>query len=541
MSNPLSGGASSTGYNSCMTIPSERVAVIKTQQDYIKYVNKFVPDTGIIFLNGHVIQTWLALNKNNVATSKRIHQILTAKGHECTATAIGTNITRLNRELQIYKKSIHKNWHKIKELLNLPFKVPVLKKKATILEAVISQENVETPKDAQEMQLKRDCEKCPVLRKTFMQTIFDLKSKLRASKKIIRDMSKRFDVKRVNQNLKRNAATRDKLRHEKFVLRKENLKLKKKMDYLKAKLEAAPQQEKKTVKAEYSIKKEKTIITLKNQMKEKEEVIKSLDWQVCSLTNSLKELEAQSMSRKIGDSDMEPKRKKYNASIRKCMYMCLSNQVPIHKSGLIIEFVSRELCGIQMSSVPGPSTASLMAYEMGVISDLQIGELLFQAQDGTATISWDATTKDGCHVNECHVAVGGQQLTMKLASLASGKTDSYVKQITQSLQNLATTFAVYKKLQQQVVMFKFKNCLASTLTDRAAVNHCISKELSEFLGAELVELNCHVHPLDGLASQARKILKKHDEDCNITSALYGCEGKAANLLYSISKLRWVLA
>lgn len=181
------------------------------------------------FLNGHVVQLWHAQNKHNVSTSKRIHEILTAKGHECTAIGINSTSVRLNRELQVYKKNINKNWSKIKEILNMPFKIPVVKKKETILEAV-SLKNLENAKVAQEMQLKKDCSKCPILQKTLMKTITDLKAKFRDSKRIVREISKRFDVKRVNQNLKRNVATRDKLRHEKFALRKENLKLKKKLN-----------------------------------------------------------------------------------------------------------------------------------------------------------------------------------------------------------------------------------------------------------------------------------------------------------------------
>ena len=79
----------------------------------------------------------------------------------------------------------------------------------------------------------------------------------------------------------------------------------------------------------------------------------------------------------------------------------------------------------------------------------------------------------------------------------------------------------------------FKN----TLSDRAPVNHCVSQELSQMLNKALVELHCSLHPMDGCGVVARKILIKFDENLAITSQIRGTEGKAANLMYAVSKLR----
>ena len=43
----------------------------------------------------------------------------------------------------------------------------------------------------------------------------------------------------------------------------------------------------------------------------------------------------------------------------------------------VIEGVSRELACLKTSSLPDPSTVSYCAYELGVLSDLQVGEIMY--------------------------------------------------------------------------------------------------------------------------------------------------------------------
>ena len=78
----------------------------------------------------------------------------------------------------------------------------------------------------------------------------------------------------------------------------------------------------------------------------------------------------------------------------------------------------------------------------------------------------------------------------------------------------------------------------STLSDRAVVNHCVRVQLEQRLNSELLELNCNVHPLDGLASEARKTLKKVDSKYEIKSTLYENDCCAANVTYGLSKMRY---
>ena len=80
--------------------------------------------------------------------------------------------------------------------------------------------------------------------------------------------------------------------------------------------------------------------------------------------------------------------------------------------------------------------------------------------------------------------------------------------------------------------------LGSTIGDRVAVNHCVTEELCGVFGKQLYELNCNLHPLDGVSLAARKALSAHDKVTKITSSIYGFECKAANLVRAVSKLRY---
>ncbi|XP_065656749.1 uncharacterized protein LOC136082111 [Hydra vulgaris] len=178
-----------------------------------------------------------------------------------------------------------------------------------------------------------------------------------------------------------------------------------------------------------------------------------------------------------------------------------------------------------------------MAYELGVISDIQVAEHLYYSTSAVATLSWDATTKAGVHVNECHIATSGRQLTIQISELAGGKSGDYMVQLVNSFQGIASTYSKFTGIQQHIILNKFRNTFESTLTDRAKVNHCINQQLSDMFCKPLTELNCNVHPLDGLATEARKILRKLDTSYNVTSQVYGNECHAANMLNAVSKLK----
>ena len=63
-------------------------------------------------------------------------------------------------------------------------------------------------------------------------------------------------------------------------------------------------------------------------------------------------------------------------------------------------------------------------------------------------------------------------------------------------------------------------------------------QLQNIFHIPILELNCNVHPLDSLASAARKVLSQHDKDVEFKGYVFGKCGSAANVIMALSKLRF---
>lgn len=75
------------------------------------------------------------------------------------------------------------------------------------------------------------------------------------------------------------------------------------------------------------------------------------------------------------------------------------------------------------------------------------------------------------------------------------------------------------------------------MTDRAAVNHATIVRLENTWEIHLNELNCHLHPLDTIASSSRSALKEAEPRVPIKK-LFGTECMAVQLVLSINKFRF---
>ena len=58
------------------------------------------------------------------------------------------------------------------------------------------------------------------------------------------------------------------------------------------------------------------------------------------------------------------------------------------------------------------------------------------------------------------------------------------------------------------------------------------------MDVELLELNCNVHPLDGIAKKCTNILKNYDAEMAIKSDTFGRDGCVVKLIYGITKMRY---
>ena len=58
------------------------------------------------------------------------------------------------------------------------------------------------------------------------------------------------------------------------------------------------------------------------------------------------------------------------------------------------------------------------------------------------------------------------------------------------------------------------------------------------MDVELLELNCKVHPLDGIAKKCTNILKNYDAEMAIKSDAFGTDCCVVNSIYGITKMRY---
>ncbi|CAL1529534.1 unnamed protein product, partial [Lymnaea stagnalis] len=81
--------------------------------------------------------------------------------------------------------------------------------------------------------------------------------------------------------------------------------------------------------------------------------------------------------------------------------------------------------------------------------------------------------------------------------------------------------------------------IKSTMSDRAKVNHCVVERLEHDLQTQLIQLNCNLNPLDGLAHAARDCLQKLETEWRRKSSGYKQNGGiVANLIHCFSKMRY---
>ena len=68
---------------------------------------------------------------------------------------------------------------------------------------------------------------------------------------------------------------------------------------------------------------------------------------------------------------------KDSTACRKVVYTCLEYQVPLTSIGPVVTAAIQELGGQIIDHLPDPSSISYFTYELGIISYLQVGEIIY--------------------------------------------------------------------------------------------------------------------------------------------------------------------
>ena len=177
----------------------------------------------------------------------------------------------------------------------------------------------------------------------------------------------------------------------------------------------------------------------------------------------------------------------------------------------IIETFSKRL-GVPHDRIPSRGSVENMVLEMGVISDLLTAETLYDGED--ITLGFDATTQEGVHVNSIHVTlkVAPGCLVVALDQLPGGTAQDYHNHVVSSIDHLADVYQSFHGGQFHLCRQQIIDHIANSMTDRAAANHSALNLINESWGKTLNELNCHLHPLDTIASSCRSALNKCEKD-----------------------------
>ncbi|KAK6168628.1 hypothetical protein SNE40_019823 [Patella caerulea] len=163
--------------------------------------------------------------------------------------------------------------------------------------------------------------------------------------------------------------------------------------------------------------------------------------------------------------------KAYNLKMRIMVYECLTSNVPTAIiPGLIQSFAKRFGSDLESKDIPVRSTVENMVIELGLISDLQVAQLIYNAEN--VTLGFDATTQEGIHVNSIHITSKDDCLVVALDQLPGGTADDYATHIIESVEHLARVMCDFKPDNDyHEVKEKLVSHISSTMTDRAAANH----------------------------------------------------------------------
>ncbi|GFR64721.1 hypothetical protein ElyMa_000184800 [Elysia marginata] len=117
----------------------------------------------------------------------------------------------------------------------------------------------------------------------------------------------------------------------------------------------------------------------------------------------------------------------------------------------------------KIDRVPCATTCSQMAYELGVLSTLQLTEFMLSQQ--YLCLSWDATSLEGERVNEIHVTANNTEcLILDIKHLPGGKSSDYATHVMSAMTEAAASYARYSGSRQEEVYHAIKSSISATLT-----------------------------------------------------------------------------
>lgn len=268
-------------------------------------------------------------------------------------------------------------------------------------------------------------------------------------------------------------------------------------------------------------------------LKAKEE-LKLKNAAIVELQNDKLCLEDIIKSLKFAESSLEKRGKTYSLEMRMFVYDAIINNVPTRNVPPLIQTFNKRV-GVNLGQVPHRNTVEMMTRELGVISDFQASELFMESHD--LTLGFDATMQEGVHINSVHITSPTACHVLAIDQLAGGTAEDYALHINEAIDCVNDVYCQFYTADFAENRKQILASISNTMTDRAAVNHATIERLQLSWRKTLNELNCHLHPLETIATSTRSVLKAM-EPANIDKRLWGTECLAHQLVLAVNKFRY---
>lgn len=221
---------------------------------------------------------------------------------------------------------------------------------------------------------------------------------------------------------------------------------------------------------------------------------------------------------------LNEKGKPYNEKLRKLYYLFLSRRIGLQHIQPIIKGVL-SLVDFEIEQLPSISTASKMFHELGTISRKQINDEL--SNEKNITMHRDATTKKGRHFYGIEYATeNGKTLTTGLREVSDGKSETYVSCVHEILKDVSGDSAPILK---NTINFMTDRSITEVKTNRILTSEKLNL-LQE--PSTINEFKCSVHPLLQFSEVCQKEIIKFESETDLEKS----DQNTATLLRFVSKL-----
>nr|XP_047126045.1 uncharacterized protein LOC124807754 [Hydra vulgaris]XP_047126048.1 uncharacterized protein LOC124807754 [Hydra vulgaris]XP_047126050.1 uncharacterized protein LOC124807754 [Hydra vulgaris] len=224
--------------------------------------------------------------------------------------------------------------------------------------------------------------------------------------------------------------------------------------------------------------------------------------------------------------------KSYPLKMRMIIYCMLLCNVPTSKIPFLVSKIGQYFSVI-FSHIPCRSTIEQMARELGSIADLQAAEWIIS--NTHLTLGFDATTQEGVHINSIHLTSNDKCQVIAVDQLPGGTAVDYANHICNEVDHTALVYSNFHLKPFEECRRMVISNISNTMSVRVSVNHLTIRKIGETWGKSLNELNCHLHPLDTIATSCRSTLKSLELD---SCELYGNDCIAAKIVLAMNKMRF---